>query len=463
MQSLADAIIDEDFSQVRALLGYGVNLNQLDEYGYTPLIEAAIADNISIVSLLLSYGADVNLQDSIGGTALHWAAENNNEALCKLLLVQGANPNLYTLAGQPPLVMPILRQHFQVKRLIQDAGGNLEFAQDYINTKFIGHLFELVGTANLIDPYNQFVEVDFEGFYLEVTLAMIVDSLRQFNAHFAGRQIRRFAGLTEIIIDVLDRAVQLIKYQQYRVNYKKHEDKINKLLEKEPLVIPVGYEGHAITFVKMGQILVKCDRREDSRHYDNVTFFNMNQPQFFTADLVKKLMYEKLSEEIIMEKLPALLALEPITELKIPAQISGNCSWANVEACIPVLYFLLFSNATDFNAQMARYKKLALDLFYQWREWNKERALHFCIHSFKKSDSIRKATKGEILAAILYQCCQEDTPKNREYIESILEVLGTHEYEYILQNYVRVYAFEDTSEEGKNFVRLLKSYGFQIK
>lgn len=459
MVSLADAIIQEDIYQVQTNLYSGMNLNQIDEYGFTPLIEAAIADNVDIARMLIQQGADVNFQDTTGGTALHWAAENNSESLCELLLIHGANPNAYNLSGQPILVMPYLRQQQPLKRLLIEAGANLDFTQDYTNTKFLGHLFELVGTANIISPTNEFVEVDFEGFYLEVTLAMIAESIAQFKQHFAGRKIRRYLPLTETIIDVMHRAAYLIKYQQYRVNLDKYKTQINTLMQKEPLIIPVGYEGHAITFIKFQNIFVKCDRREDSRLYDNVMLYHINRPGVFNLDLAKKLIYEKQSGEFINNELPALLDLKPITEIKVPAQISGNCSWANVEACIPVLYFLLFSNAADFQQNISRYKSLALDFFNQWREWNKDRALNFCIQSFKASDTIRKACKAEILSAILFQCCNEDTAKNRERVETIMPLLAKPPFSNVLQNYVKSYSFEDQSEEGKHFLSLVKSYG----
>lgn len=458
MMSLADAIINEDFNQVREILRYGVSLNQLDEYGFTPLIEATIADNFEIATLLIQFGADVNLQDAAGGTALHWAVENNNIKLCESLLANGANPNVYNVSGQPVLVMPLLRQQRLLKRLLVEAGANLNFAQDFINAKFLGHLFELVGTANIVDPYNQFVEVDFEGFFLEVTLGMIAESLSQFNTHFASRKIRPYMRLTEVIIEVIFRAAELIKYQQYRVDIKKNETKVDALIQQEPLIIPVGYEGHAITFIKLGKILVKCDRREESRLYDNVVFYHIGNPDFFSKNVIKKLIYEKTSSELINHQMPELLQLEPITELKVSAQISGNCSWANVEACIPVLYFLLFSKSDDFENNIPRYKSLSLEFFKEWREWNKDRALNYCIQSFKESDSIRKACKAEILVAILYQCCMDETAKNRERALTILSVLDKTSFEYILQNYIKSYCYEDKSEEGQRFLRMLKIY-----
>lgn len=458
MMSLADAIIQEQYSQVLAYLQSGIDVNQLDEYGFTPLIEAAIADHLKIADALLEYGAHPNLSDTTGGTALHWAAENNNVALCRLLLEKGANPNAYTFAGQPVLVMPLLRQQTITKNLLMSSGAQLEFAQDYINAKLLGHMFELVGTADIVDPQNQYVELDFEGFYLEFSLSIIADSLAQFRSHFAARELRRYAPFVQVIVEVLNRAAQLIKYQQYRVDVEKHGATIDRLIQQEPFILPIGYEGHAITFVKYGNILVKCDRREESRLYDNVVFYHINQPERFSTELVKHLLYEKQTSDRINNDLPNWLALQPITELKLTAQISGNCSWANVEACIPVTLFLLLSQVENFEKEIPRYKNIALNFFHQWREWNKNRALNFCIQSFQQADAIRKACKAEILAAILFQCCNTEDVKEKERIESILAVLNTPSYQYVLQNYLKTYYYEDRSEEGLRFYRLLKNF-----
>ncbi len=463
MASLANAILEEKLDQIQWFLRSDTDVNGIDEYGFTPLIEAAIADSTPIAELLLKYGADPNLQDMTGGTALHWAAENNNVELATLLLKHGANPNAYTFAGQPVLVMPLLRDQQVLKKLLQNAGANLTFAQDYINAKLLGHMFELVGTADILDPHKHFVELNFEGFYLEFSLAMIAESLNQFKNHFASRQIRRYEKYTGLIVEVIQRAALLAKYQQYRVDIDKHNNEINDLIQQEPLLIPVGYEGHAITFIKAGNILVKCDRREDSRLYDNIVFYYIENIKNMTIDFIKDLIYVKQTSEYINDDLPQILHLKPITELKVTAQISGNCSWANVEASIPALFFLLFSEAKDFNDAISKYKNMAIHFFQQWREWNKTRALNFCIQSFKESDAIRKACKAEILAAILYQSCKGDQRDDEDRIQSILEVLATPQYDYVLQNYIKVYCYEDISVEGKSFLSMLKRHDYAIK
>ncbi|MDR3477353.1 MAG: ankyrin repeat domain-containing protein [Gammaproteobacteria bacterium] len=458
--SLADEIINENESNVRAILQYGVDLNQIDEYGFTPLIEAAIADNIGLAKLLIQHGADVNLQDSTGGTALTWAAENNNIKLAELLLQYQANPNAYTFAGQPVLTMPLLRNQPEMKKLLQKYGADLSFAQDYINTKLLGHVYELVGTADIVDPKNTFVEIDFEGFYLEFSLGVIGNSLSQFQNHFAARKLRRFSEVTQVVINSLERASYLIKFQQYRVNLQDHMQEIDQVIHHEPLLIPVGYEGHAITFVKLGNIFAKCDRREDSRLYDNIVFYRVDQAQKFTQEFTKNLLYQKKSDDFVNDYLPQILNLQPITELKVEAQISGNCSWANVEAAIPTIFFLLLMSSDNSQSQISNYKNMALNYFQQWREWNKDRTLQFCIQSFRDGDTIRNACKAEILGAILFQRCRYSNMADRERIESILSVLMHPQYEHVLQNYVKTYCYESVSEEGKEFAQMLRAYGY---
>jgi hypothetical protein len=462
MISLADAILQEDLDSINRLIRNGENINVIDEYGFTPLIEAAIVDNIQISQFLLQHGVNANQQDVTGGTALQWAVENNNPSLCKLLLDYHANPNAYNFAGQPILVMPMLRRQSKLTQMLINAGADAVFANDYINVKLLGHMFELVGTTDILDTQNQFVDVDFEGFYLEVTIGLIADSLAQFQNHFAARKLRRYSGLSQFIVSIMQRASELIKYQQYRVDIKKHQSQINSLLSQEPILIPVGYEGHAITFIKRGNILVKCDRREDSRLYDNIMFYHISKPQEATSELIKNLLYKKQSHEFINNQLDSILGLKPITELKIESQKSGNCSWANVEASIPAIFFMMLMQTSQDSQAIAHYKTLALNYFHQWREWNKDRSLNYCIRGYKKGNAARKACKAEILAAILFQRCQINHPTDKDRIESIISILLNSPYQYILQNYLRIYYFENYTEEGKQFSELLKKYGYPI-
>lgn len=459
MPTLADAILQSDTATVSQLLRYSQEVNEIDEYGFRPLIEAAIMDNIEMCRLLLQHGADPNLQDVTGGTALHWAVENNNAALCQLLVEYKANPNAYNLAGQPVLVMAILRQQTALKEFLIQAGANLMFAQDFINTKTLGHIFELVGTANIVTPKREFVEVDFEGFILEITINLIADSLAHFQNHFAARQLRRFSGVTNYIVQIMQGASQLIKYQQYRTDRRAVKDQIERLLKHDPIILPLGYEGHAIAFVRYGDLWVKCDRREESRLYDNVMVYRITRPENLTVEFLYKLLYEKQNDDFVNKELDVILGLQPVTEVKVEAQISGNCSWANIEATIPAIFFLVLLHMNQDKQSISYYKTLALNFFHRWRDWNKDRTLHYLIDSFKDSQLVRKASKAEILAAILFQRFQTDAT-DRERIDSILELIMNSEYDYIINNYLRIYYYESYTEEGKRFYELLREKGY---
>lgn len=453
--SLADAIIRQDVHAIEQMLRHE-DINGLDEYGFTPLIEAAIIDSLQMTKLLLQKGADANGKDVTGATALHWAVENNNLALCELLLKNDADPNSYNLAGQPVLVMPTLRRQPELKRLLLSFGADQVFTDDYINTKLLGHMFELVGNVDIVTPANQYVDVDFEGFFLEVTLGLVADSLYHFQNHFAARQLKRYSTISKSIVSMMQRATRLIKFQQYQVNLAKHMQEIDELVMQDPCIIPVGYEGHAITFIRFGELWIKCDRREDSRLYDNVMIYQINNIKALTPNLIKSLVYVKQSHDFINHELDRLLGLTPITEIKVEAQISGNCSWANVEATIPALFFLILMQTNQDEKSAHYFKTLSLSYFHRWREWNKDRALHLCIESFNNGDAIRRASKAEILAAILFQSCQRMGPNDRKRSEEILSVLIGSKYEYVLRNYLQVYFYQSNTDEGRRFYELMK-------
>ena len=67
-------------------LRLGSNANEIDAYGYTPLVNASLRGCIKSAKILLNNGADVNMKAMHGYSALHAAAQvvfnfNNNQTL----------------------------------------------------------------------------------------------------------------------------------------------------------------------------------------------------------------------------------------------------------------------------------------------------------------------------------------------------------------------------------------------
>ncbi len=454
--SLANAILSGDTQLVARYLQMGAPLNEFDEYGYPPIIEAAIANDANMAEFLLKYHPDVNKQDLTGGTALHWAAENANIKMIELLLQHKANPNAYTTASEPVIVKPYLREQREVMMVLREHGASLQFAQDFINAKLLGHRFDLVGQVDIVDTEGRFTEVDLEGFFLESSLDIIRHSLQDYQHNFAAKHLRDHFDRVNTVIDALYRARELIRYQHYQTSAANHAAQIKRLINHDLVIIPVGYQGHAITLVKFGEYLAICNRRRVNSFADHLSIGRMGRPRLFNYDLIKKCLYEKSSAHFIETQLPALLDLQPVTRLMLKRQISGNCSWANVEAAIPLsLFFLTQDMKQSLPAIMPRDHN-AIAFYRQWEEWDKDRALQFCMQDFHRASPARKASKAAQMGAVLFQRCGAKYQKDIERAKKIMKQLTGTEYEYVIDNYMQNYLYNRRTDAGKNLLKLLE-------
>jgi serine/threonine-protein phosphatase 6 regulatory ankyrin repeat subunit B len=105
--------------QVEEQLRNGVDPDERDALGMSPLMSAAVSDSpqadvsygLQLANLLLKYGADVDAQatydrlmtDNQGNTALHFATLNAFDDMTKLLLEYGADPLIVNTFGDTPL------------------------------------------------------------------------------------------------------------------------------------------------------------------------------------------------------------------------------------------------------------------------------------------------------------------------------------------------------------------------
>ncbi len=460
--SLASAIIYGDKSTVEEMLRNGADVDEIDEYGFRPLVEAAITNKNDIAELLLNYGADVQQKDATGRSALHWSIENSNLALSQLLLKHGADANSYTLASQPALTYPLLRNQNSLKNLLYDYKANLSFAQDYINTKLLGHRFELIGQTDIVNHKGEFIELDFEGFFLEFTLSIVGFSLQRYRNHFAAKKMRRYFNHLKRITDSFSTAAKLIRYQHYTVNIKEYSHQIEQLLENEPLIIPVAHRGHAITFIKYGNLFVKCDRGENSKTEGSINVYRIHRRVDY-FELAKQLMYVRQQKSFIDEDFKKLLQLEHLWLLPLSSQITGNCSWANVEAAIPTIMFLLLADEVHFQKDKMRdCIDHALDFYQRWLRWDQDRALYDCISNFEEATPARKASKAAVLGAVLFQHCQYLREEDTERVEKILTILNIREYRYVLESYLNIYWRRQKTIPGQNLVNLLDVYGMRV-
>ncbi len=117
----------------------GVDVNQQDDLGRTPLHFAAYKGRISttpvadrtpgepdpgnyktaeMVEALLEAGADVHIEDKDGSTPLLEAVPNGNIEIVEILLKAGAKPDVENRHGDTPASMAQRRKHPEIETLL---------------------------------------------------------------------------------------------------------------------------------------------------------------------------------------------------------------------------------------------------------------------------------------------------------------------------------------------------------
>ncbi len=454
--TIANDIISCKTPDFEHYLREGESLDDIDEYGFTPLIEAAITRQIHIAKLLINHGVDVNKPDVTGRTALHWAVDNADLAFVRLLLANGANPNAYTRAGLSVLVYPLLREQNELKHVLYQHQAKLDFALDFINTKLLGHRFELKGDVDIVNAEGEFIELDYEGFILEFTVAVVTDGLRRFTSSYSTRHLRSQFHFLYAIMDAFNVADELLQLQHQVHFTEQHMKRLTQLIQSPMLILPAASQGHALCFVRYQDWWAKIDRGENSLHEGSVNIYRITRPQAFTVSFLREFLYQKQPRKFFHAIINQTLGLMPALQLPISSQITGNCSWANVQAVVPAAYAL---QQLSIQTTQSFSSNEAMIVYEAFVEWDKDRALDECIQRFYAASPARKASLASILAAILFQVCDERYSLHIARAEKILTILTLPECYYILQSYLDEYCIKRLTKKGNNLLKLLDDCG----
>ncbi|STY28411.1 substrate of the Dot/Icm secretion system [Legionella wadsworthii] len=452
--SIASDIISHRMPDFEAYLRAGETLDDIDEYGFTPLIECAITGQVHIAEQLIARKVDINKTDVTGRTPLHWAVDNNDVDMARLLLENAADPNAYTRNGLSVLVYPVLRNQEPLKHLLYQYGAKLDFALDFINGKLIGHRFELQGDVDIVNAKGEYIELDYEGFILEFTVAIIRDALKRFISSYSTRHLRDFFPLAHVIIDAFLLSEELLQYQHLPFLDKPQVERLYGILQSPMLILPAASRGHAMGFIRFGQWWAKIDRGENSLKEGSVNIYQITRPEALNIQFLQNFLYKKQPRDYFHHLINQQLGLIPMVKMPISSQISGNCSWANIQAIVAVAYAIQgLEKNSYFNS------KPALNFYEEWVEWDKERAIDECIQRFYLANPVRKASFAAILGGVLFQALNYENKRHLEMADKILKVLTLPEYEYILKSYLEEYCVKRLTKKGNNLLKILDDCG----
>ena len=303
---------------------------------------------------------------------------------------------------------------------------------------------------------GEFVELDYEGFMLEFTVAVIKDSLRRFTSSYSTRHLRDHFPYIYLVMEAFSVAAELLKLQHNPQLNENDRAMLAHLVQTPMLILPAASRGHAIGFIRHNQFWAKIDRGENSLSEGTVNIYQITRPEMINVKFLQEFLYKKQDRNYFHQTINRKLGLVPIAKMPISAQITGNCSWANMQAIVPVAYAMQqFSSVSS--AQFT--SDTAIELYDTWVEWDKDRALDECIHRFYLANPVRKASFAAMLGAVLFQACDYGDPHHVERAEKILTILTLPNYYYILQSYLDAYCVQRLTRRGNNLLKLLDDCG----
>jgi hypothetical protein len=256
-------------------------------------------------------------------------------------------------------------------------------------------------------------------------------------------------------MDALSIADELLSFQHQLSLTEPCLNRLSKLMQAPMLILPAASRGHAMCFVRFKNWWAKIDRGENSLKEGSVNIYHMTHPENFTIQFLQNFLYKKQSRLYFHKVINQQLGLIPMVNMPINQQITGNCSWANVQAVVPVAYALLhLQKVENFSPDEA------IHVYNEWVEWDKDRALDECIQRFYPADKARKASFASMLAAVLFQSCDDSNIQHVTRAEKILAILTLPDYYYILKTYLDTYCLKRLTHKGNNLLKLLDDCGF---
>ena len=208
--------------------------------------------------------------------------------------------------------------------------------------------------------------------------------------------------------------------------------------------------------------MIRCDRGENSREEGSIVVYQMQHPERWTTALVKELLYTKQQKNFIQEGIQSFLGLERIANIPITNQIIGNCSWANIEASILVLLYLLQWDQITNISQAIEKDIHSAEFYNHWVKWDKTRALEVCFKQFEYAEPARRATIAMLLGAVLFQACRYENPQEVKIALKLIPILMVPEYQYILNSYLEIYWYKNKTQAGHNLMQLLNVAGVML-
>ena len=132
----------------------GLNVNEIDIYGQTPIYYCVRDNKIETVKLMIELGTNINIEDEYGQNCLFYAIRENHFEIVELLIQKGANVNQVDKKKRTPYSFAEKYNYQNICDLLLQNGANKPISK--INAEKRGRkerkkLKELLGEENIND------------------------------------------------------------------------------------------------------------------------------------------------------------------------------------------------------------------------------------------------------------------------------------------------------------------------
>ncbi len=94
--------------------------------------------------------------------------------------------------------------------------------------------------------------------------------------------------------------------------------------------------------------------------------------------------------------------LKPYAQLPIKHQVTGNCSWANVESSVPTMLYMLLHDQVQNQQQLDALVPEIMKFYRAWLEWDKDRAIEEWMRDFENMSFCATKEQGGIIVCGFY-------------------------------------------------------------
>ncbi|XP_031632850.1 serine protease persephone-like [Contarinia nasturtii] len=138
-----------DVNKVKELIQNGVNVNNKNSDGWTPLITASFFGKNDVINVLIRNGANINDKSNYGYTGLHVAVQQNKEETVDFLLKHGSDINTINNDDWTPLISAVDGGLLNMTKLLIRNGASIDKQTKFGYTAL--HISVQKGNAELVE------------------------------------------------------------------------------------------------------------------------------------------------------------------------------------------------------------------------------------------------------------------------------------------------------------------------